>query len=214
MQLEQADTRLIQKFWQTICEMDRNVNPAINNKGEKDRPFNERIRRNNGDDGIFYLGITRDSKKDSPVERTVDVELGKKLFFTSLGIIATEFESNEDLVELARNDQGSIVSQSIEIDGGQTLKLTEQEITKDFRVREPVKFMVNFPPDVQKAIFPAKVGANHENAEAVADGAYLISDPLQEFHEIHFRGEIICSHKLCLEKEFFQDVRYKINMKA
>src|SRR5215217_5035957 len=171
----------VKTFWENICSLPRDNNPSIDNDGERDQPFNTRVK----DSDIFYLS----SQREGTGQRKVKVPEGMKIFIPVLGVVATKFESQNstvpqpDLRALAQLDQDSIRQLSVE-------------------------FNVVFP-DYPQAVFPG-YGAPRES-KAVADGRYLIIEPLSKGKEliIHIKGNILVDPgERCLERGFNEDLTY------
>jgi hypothetical protein len=186
-------------FWQKICELPRDENPSINNNGGKDQNFNSLI----GDDTIFYLS----SQREGPGQRTSNVPAGKKIFIPVLGVVATEFESPNssvaDLKDLAKTDQDSITELSVELNGVPVTNLNNYIVTTG-------EFKVKFP-DPTQAVFQGNCGP--QDSKAVADGRYLIIDPLSKGEEltIRIRGKILVDPGVrSLERGFNEDLTYTL----
>jgi hypothetical protein len=185
-------------FWTNICKSPRSDNPCIDNDGKRDQPFNLRL-----DPSIFYLS----SQREGPGKREVNIPEGKKIFIPLLGVVATEFESPDssvpDLKALAEIDQNSIKELSVEFRGQQ---LTKQDLD---RYEVPTnEFDVEFP-DPAQAIFQGSCGP--KKSKAVADGRYLIIDPLSKGEELTVRvkGNILVDPGVrCLERGFNEDLTY------
>jgi hypothetical protein len=105
----------VKTFWENICSLPRDNNPSIDNDGERDQPFNTRVK----DSDIFYLS----SQREGTGQRKVKVPEGMKIFIPVLGVVATKFESQNstvpqpDLRALAQLDQDSIRQLSVEFNG-------------------------------------------------------------------------------------------------
>jgi hypothetical protein len=187
------------RFWKNICNVPRDENPCIDNNGERDQPFNDIAKG----PSIFYLS----SQREGPGVRQVDIPDGMNIFLPLLGVVATEFESPNspvpDLKALAKIDQASIKELSVEINGQQ---FTKQDLNA-YIVSTNV-FDVVFP-DHEQAIYQGNCGP--KESKAVADGRYLIMDPLSkgEARIIHIRGNILVDPGVrCLERGFNEDLTY------
>jgi hypothetical protein len=193
----------VKTYWKNICSLPRDNNPSIDNDGERDQPFNTLVK----DPNIFYLS----SQREGTGQRKVKVPEGMKIFIPVLGVVATNFESQNstvpqpDLKALAQLDQDSIRQLSVEING-QEVPLA---VLDNYRVPTN-EFDVEFP-DYPQAIFPG-YGAPRES-KAVADGRYLIIEPLSKGKEliIHIKGNILVdAGKKALERGFNEDLTYTL----
>lgn len=189
----------VMTFWQNICKSPRSNNPCIDNYGQRDQPFNTLA----SDPNIFYLS----SQREGPGLRNVNIPEGMKIFIPLLGVVATEFEipnlSAPDLKALAKIDQASIKQLSVEFKGQQ---FTVQDL-EDYIVTTD-EFNVEFPNHTQ-AVFQGNCGPI--NSKAVADGRYLIIEPLSKGEEltIHVKGNILVDPGVrCLERGFNEDLKY------
>jgi hypothetical protein len=186
-------------FWTNICKSPRSNNPCIDNDGKRDQPFNALT----DDPSIFYLS----SQREGPGERGVNIPEGTKIFIPLLGVVATEFESPNssvpDLKALAEIDQKSIKELSVEFKGQQ---LTKQDL--DGYIVPTNEFDVEFP-DPAQAIFQGSCGP--KKSKAVANGRYLIIEPLSKGEELTIRvkGNILVDPGVrCLERGFNEDLTY------
>jgi hypothetical protein len=189
----------VMTFWTNICNLPRSNNPCIDNDGRRDQPFNALT----GDSNIFYLS----SQREGPGERKVNIPEGMKIFIPLLGVVATEFESPNssvpDLKALAEIDQKSIKELSVEFRDQQ---LTKQDLNGYMVPTD--EFDVEFPDHAQ-AIFQGNCGP--KDSKAVADGRYLIIDPLSKGEEltIHVKGFLLVDPGVrCLERGFNEDLTY------
>ena len=137
------------------------------------------------------------------VDRTCIIESGKGLFIPISPVEVSDKEvpnsSIENLHSIAKNDQDSVTSLF--------LNLNNKEYNRvdlvPYRLHTSV-FDVYFP---KNAIF----GASEGKSEAVADGYYLITKPLEKGnYTIQYKSSLICSRIDCLEPNFAQDVKYTI----
>jgi hypothetical protein len=193
----------VKTFWENICSLPRDNNPSIDNNGERDQPFNTLVK----DPDIFYLS----SQREGTGQRKVKVPEGMKIFISVLGVVATTFESQNstvpqpDLRALAQLDQDSIRQLSVEFNG-QEVPLAD---LNNYKVPTN-EFDVVFP-DYPQAVFPG-YGAPRES-KAVADGRYLIIEPLSKGKEliIHIKGNILVDPgKRFLERGFNEDLTYTL----
>jgi len=193
----------VKTFWENICSLPRDNNPSIDNDGDRDQPFNTLVK----DPDIFYLSAQREGTG----QRKVKVPEGMKIFIPVLGVVATNFESQNstvpqpDLRALAQLDQDSIRQLSV-VFNGQEVPLA---VLNNYRVTTN-EFDVVFP-DYPQAVFPG-YGAPRES-KAVADGRYLIIEPLSKGKEliIHIKGNILVDPgERCLERGFNEDLTYTL----
>ena len=193
----------VKTFWKNICNLPRDNNPSIDNDGERDQPFNTLVE----DPDIFYLS----SQREGTGQRKVKVPEEMKIFIPVLGVVATNFESQNstvtqpDLKALAQLDQDSIRQLSVEFNG-QEVPLA---VLNNYRVPTN-EFDVVFP-DYPQAVFPG-YGAPRES-KAVADGRYLIIEPLSKGKEliIHIKGNILVNPGVrSLERGFNEDLTYTL----
>jgi hypothetical protein len=189
----------VKTFWQNICKSPRSNNPCIDNDGQRDQPFNTLA----SDPNIFYLS----SQREGLGQRNVNIPEGMKIFIPLLGVVATEFEIPNlpvpDLKALAKIDQASIKQLSVEFKGQQ---FTAQDL--DDYIVTTDEFNVEFPDHTQ-AVFQGNCGPN--NSKAVADGRYLIIEPLSKGEElaINVKGNILVDPGVrCLERGFNEDLKY------
>jgi hypothetical protein len=188
-------------FWQSICKEPRVSNPCIENAGDKDHPFNDRV----DDLSIFYLS----SQREGTGQRSLNIPEGKEIFIPLLGIVATQFEipnsSVADLKTLAKRDQDFIKELSVEFKGQKFMlqDLNDYIVTTD-------EFDVKFP-DPTQSVFQGNCGP--VAGKAVADGRYLILKPPLKGEEltIHIKGNILVDPGLrCLERGFNEDLKYTL----
>jgi hypothetical protein len=186
-------------FWQNICYSPRRYNPCIDNDGQRDQSFNTFT----DDPNIFYLS----SQREGPGQRKVQIPEGMKIFIPVLSVVATEFESPNssvsDLKELAKIDQASIKQLSV---GFKSQQLTAKDL--DDYIVTTDEFDVEFPDHAQ-AVFQGNCGP--KNSKAVADGRYLIIEPLSKGEEltIYIKGNILVDPGVrCLERGFNEDLTY------
>jgi hypothetical protein len=104
-----------------------------------------------------------------------------------------------DLQKIAKKDQDSVTSLYLKI-GDKEYKL--QDLSK-YR-KSTGEFEVVYP---NNAIFGAPAG----NAKAVADGYYVITDPLPKGnYTVTFKSSLICPGTDCLQPNFAQDQNYNL----
>jgi hypothetical protein len=148
---------------------------------------------------IFYLS----GNGGGTSVRTCKVPAGKALFIPVSPMEASDKESPgasvEQLSKSAKKDQDSVTSLYLKIDD------------KVYNLQDLSKYRTHTGPfDV---VFPdnAIFGASKGNAKSVADGYYVITEPLTKgTHNIQFKSSLICAGTDCVEPNFAQDVTYKI----
>ena len=190
----------VKTFWKNICKLSRDENPSINNDGQKDQTFNTII----GDANTFYLS----SQREGSSQRKVRVPAGMKIFIPLLAVVTTEFESpNSDvpgLEALAKIDQASIKQLTVDFEGQQysAKDLDNYIVTTD-------GFDVEFPPLAAQAVFQGHCGP--QKSKAVADGRYLIIEPLSKELTIRIKGNILVDPGVrSLERDFSEDLTYTL----
>ena len=154
------------------------------------------------------------SQKNSPVfylsgngggisNRTCKVPAGKGLFIPVSPMEISDKEapkaSVDQLDKIAKKDQDSVTSLYLKIDDKE---YNRADLSK-YRIHTGV-FEVTFP---NNAIF----GATQGISKAVADGYYVITEPLAKgTYNIHYASSLICPGTDCLQPNFAQDVKYTI----
>ena len=148
---------------------------------------------------IFYLS----GNGGGTSVRTCKVPAGKALFIPVSPMEISDKEapnrSVEDLNKISKKDQDSITSLYLKIgDKG----YNRAELSK-YRTHTG-DFDVTFP---KNAIF----GASEGISKAVADGYYVITEPLAKgTYTIQYKSSLICPGTECLQPNFAQDVKYTI----
>jgi hypothetical protein len=106
------------------------------------------------------------------------------------------------LGRIAKKDQDSVTSLYLKI-GDKEYNF--QDLSK---YRRPTgEFEVVYP---KNAIF----GASEGNSNAVADGYYVITEPLGKGnYSVAYKSSLICPGADCLQPNFAQDVNYKLIVK-
>jgi hypothetical protein len=148
---------------------------------------------------IFYLSGNGGGKS----VRTCKVPAGKALFIPVSPMEESDKESPgasiQQLSKDSKKDQDSVTSLYLKIDDK---VYNFQELSK-YRTHTSA-FDVIFPDN---AIF----GATKGNSKSVADGYYVITEPLPKgTHTIQYKSSLICAGTDCVEPNFAQDVAYKI----
>ena len=130
---------------------------------------------------VFYLS----GSGGATVQRTCEIPAGKSILIPVMTEIATDKEADykgytiKQLNDVARNDQNNVVTLSLNINGRE---YTFDDLKK-FRTHTG-DFVVVYP---KYAIF----GASEGPSKAVADGYYVITEPLPKgTYSIHYKGTI------------------------
>ena len=107
--------------------------------------------------------------------------------------------SIEDLHKLAKKDQDSVTSLYLKINDKE---YTRQDLSK---YRIPTEdFEVTFP---KNPVF----GATEGISKAVADGYYVITEPLEKGdYIILYKSSLICPKIDCIQPNFAQDIKYRL----
>jgi hypothetical protein len=107
--------------------------------------------------------------------------------------------SVEDLHKISKKDQDSVTSLYLKINDKE---YSRADLSK-YRTHTGV-FDVTFP---KNAIF----GATEGISKAVADGYYVITQPLAKgTYTIQYKSSLICPGTDCLQPNFAQDIKYTI----
>src|SRR5512145_2055060 len=88
----------IKKYWQALCLLPKSNNPAWENNGGKDGPFNNSV----GED-LYMLSFSR--MPQTPITRNIEVPDNKGLFIPVMSVIVSACETSESLVDTAAKDQ-------------------------------------------------------------------------------------------------------------
>ena len=184
----------IKNFWKYITSIPADKNPW-NGKPENDCSVGQ-LGTNSS---VFYLSGNGGGRSDL----TCKVPAGKGLFIPVSPMEISDKEapntSVEDLHKIAKKDQDSVTSLYLKI-GDKEYKF--QDLSK---YRKPTgDFEVVFP---KNAVF----GATEGNSKAVADGYYVITDPLPKGnYTVTYKSSLICPGTDCLQPNFAQDLNYKL----
>jgi hypothetical protein len=184
----------IKNFWKWIISLPKDKNPWQDETGKN---------CDNGQSGlnssVFYLSGNGGGKS----ERTCYVPSGKGLLIPIMVVEISDKEvpgkSAEELAKIAKKDQDSVTSLYLGIDDKE---YKPEEISK-YRTSTG-SFEVVYP---ENAIF----GATKGPSKAVADGHYIITEPLPKGnHTVHYKSSLICPGTECLQPNFAQDIKYNI----
>jgi len=148
---------------------------------------------------VFYLSGNGGGKS----ERTCTLSAGKGLFIPVSPFEISDKEapnrSIEDLHKIAKKDQDSVTSLYLKIGNKEYSRQNLEQY------RTPTEdFEVIFP---NNAIF----GATEGSSKAVADGYYIITEPLEKGnYTILYKSSLICPEIDCIEPNFAQDIKYNL----
>jgi len=191
----------IKKYWQALCPLTKDKNPAWENSGTKDGPFNTNI-----GESLFMLSFSREPQE--PVTRTIEIPTGNKgLFIPIMSVVVSKCETDDPLQAVANKDQSSVLppSLSLELDG-------DPLGTLDAYISNPAAigtFSVEFPTPGE-AIFDIK---DQGPCDAVAGGRYVWTKALSPGeHIVYFKGKLHCTPPNCIDTEYMEDITYKLNV--
>jgi hypothetical protein len=180
-------------FWQSLCRLSKDRNPAYSNGGSRDEIVNN-LRE---DKSFFYLSVSHQGQNI----RDCTINSNQKVVVPSLSFLASEAEREgsdiEELNSFADIDQNNIEqgTQKVTIERiissrvrkKSQLKDEESIVISDFRQFKlrTFPFQVIYPP---QNLFSARSGPSI----AIADGAYLVIKGFEDKAEykIHFEGTI------------------------
>ncbi len=189
----------IKIFWQALCPIPKEDNPAWKNDGSKDKSFNDSI---NAD--LYMLSFSREPQ--TALTRNIEVPSGKGLFIPVMSVVVSACETSLPLAETAKKDQDSIDLSTLylELDGS-SIDLTPYI----FNTNDIGEFEVNFP--AQNTIFEIN---NSGNCKAVAAGRYVWTEPLSPgTHTVKFKGELHCAPaEECIDTTYTEDITYNITV--
>ena len=186
----------IKNFWKWVISLPKDKSPWNDETGAN---------CNNGqsetNSSVFYLSGNGGGKS----VRTCKVPAGKGLFIPVSPVEISDKEAPkatiEDLNRLAKKDQDSVTSLYLKIGD----KEYSREDLSKYRTHTGV-FEVTFP---KNAIF----GATEGISKAVADGYYVITEPLAKgTYTIQYKASLICPGTECLEPNFAQGITYTITV--
>jgi hypothetical protein len=191
----------IKKYWQALCPLPRSSNPAWENTGGKDGPFNANV----GED-LYMLSFSR--KPQAPVTRTIQVPRNKGLFIPIMSVVVSECEKPSRLIEIANKDQSSVDVNSLRLElDGTPLNSLPSYVSNPAAIGS---FNVTFPPQSADAIFNI-TGSGPCNA--VVGGRYVWTKPLDPGdHTVRFKGNLHCNPPDCIDTDYTEDITYKITV--
>ena len=184
----------VKDFWKWIISIPQDKNPWADESGETCT-----IGQLETNSSIFYLSGNGGGKSD----RICKLPAGKGLFIPVSPFEISDKEAPnrpvEDLHKIAKKDQDSVTSLYLKIDDKE---YTRQDLSK-YRI----------PTDDFKVVFPqnAIFGASEGSSKAVADGYYVITEPLVKGnYTIIYKSSLICPGIDCIEPNFAQDIKYTL----
>jgi hypothetical protein len=184
----------IKNFWKWVISLPKDKSPWQDATGAN--CDNGQSKTNSS---VFYLS----GNGGGISVRTCKVPAGKGLFIPVSPMEISDKEapnrSVEDLHKISKKDQDSVTSLYLKINDKE---YSRQDLSK-YRTHTGV-FEVTFP---KNAIF----GATEGTSKAVADGYYVITQPLAKgTYTIQYKSSLICPGTDCLQPNFAQDVKYTI----
>jgi hypothetical protein len=184
----------VKNFWKWVISLPSEKNPWPDNTGEN--CANKQLETNSS---VFYLSGNGGGKSD----RTCKIPAGKGLFIPISPMEISDKEapntSVEDLNKIAKKDQDSVTSLYLKIGD----KEYSREDLNKYRIHTE-DFEVAFP---NNAIF----GATEGSSKAVADGYYVITEPLEKgTYNIKYSSSLICPGTDCIQPNFAQEIEYTL----
>lgn len=185
----------IKDFWKWIISIPQDKNPWGDQTGENCAIG--QLETNSST--LFYLSGNGGGKS----ERTCTLSAGKSLFIPVSPMEISDKEapnrSIEELHKIAKKDQDGVTSLYLKINDKE---FTRQDLSK-YRIPTE-EFEVTFP---KNAIF----GATEGISKAVADGYYVITQPLEKGnYTILYKSSLICPEIDCIQPNFAQDIKYNL----
>ena len=176
----------VENFWKWLLPLPKDLSPWNDPDGH-----NCTSGQSGTNSSVFYLS----GNGGGVSERTCKVPAGKGLFIPVSPMEISDKEapnsSVEQLHEIAKKDQDSVTSLYLKIDD----KEYSRQDLEGYRTNT-TDFEVVFP---KNAIF----GASEGPSKAVADGYYVITEPLE-------KGNHTIIYKSTLSLPFAQDITYNI----
>jgi hypothetical protein len=184
----------IKNFWKYITSVPADKNPWNDKTGEDCA-----VGQSGTNSSVFYLSGNSGEKSNW----TCKIPAGKGLFIPVSPMEISEKEapntSIEDLHRIAKKDQDSVTSLYLKIGD----KVYNAEDLKKYR-KPTGDFQMVFP---KNALF----GVSEGNSSAVADGYYVITEPLEKGnYVITYKSSLICPGVDCLQPNFAQDINYNL----
>jgi hypothetical protein len=193
-------------YWKWQLSLPTDKNPYHDSTGEKCASG-----QTNSNSSVFYLS----GGGSGLHHRECKMPAGKGVLIPVLIVEFSDKEvpnaSPEELSRLAKIDQDHVTSLVLEINGKKIIEekypdgvvKATNSIAKPYRTHTEA-FDVVFP---ENAVFGVSAGPS----KVVADGFYIITEPLQKgIYDIVFKGSIFCDIADCLDITFAQDMRFKL----
>jgi hypothetical protein len=190
----------IKIFWQALCPIPKEDNPAWKNNGTKDKSFNDSVQAD-----LYMLSFSRDPQ--TALTRNIEVPSSKGLFIPVMSVVVSACETPLPLVATANKDQASIDRQTVNLElDGSSIDLAPYI----FKTNDIGEFGVNFP--AQDTIFDINQPGN---CNAVAAGRYVWTKPLSSgSHTVKFKGELHCAPaQECIDTVYKEDITYNITVR-
>jgi hypothetical protein len=185
----------IENFWKWTLGIPAKDNPINDPTGEKCATG-----QLNTNSSVFYLTFNNGGVS----ERTCEVPAGKGLFIPVMQVELSDKDTPgatiEELKLSAKTDQDSVNSLYLKI-GGKEYNFDD---LRKYRT-DTDGFDVNY---ADNGIFGIVEGGP---TKAVADGYYIMTDPLQQGnYTVHYKSSLSCLDPGCAEPNFAQDIKYNI----
>ncbi len=203
----------IKKYWQALSPRPKNSNPAWENNGSKDGPFNSSVGA-----ALYMLSFSRSPPipgtniPAAPATRNIKIPAEKGLFIPVVSVLVSECETSESLIPTAEKDQNSVDQNSVELilDG-----TSFNHNNYRFNPADIGTFQVNFPPPADSIFKITSSGSC--DGDAVAAGRYIWTKPLSpgESHTVRFKGKLRCRSTpppRCVDEEYNEDITYNITV--
>jgi len=197
-----VEPKLVEQYWQWLYKLSKNINPALNNDGDRDSEANKA----SGND-VYFLSFALSGES---LRNLGTIDVGRKFLVPSLSMCVTEGECtglnqigiDDELKKIVDVDQNNIKDRKIELDG---YLVTDME---GYRVRTN-SFKVDYPEKDPIFSIPEKRWGN-QNVRAMADGVYILWQPKEGRHRIHFEGRIPLPEKgtNLEDREYTENVTY------
>jgi hypothetical protein len=184
----------VTNFWKLMLSLPIENNPLEDETGEICT-----YGQNTSNSSIFYLTANAGGVS----EKTCRIPSGLGLFIPVITVTASDEENPgatlDELRQIAKNDQDHVTSLYLTINGTEF----EFEDLKGFRTHTN-EFEVIYPKN-------ALDGATPGPATVVADGFYVITEPLAPGnYNIQFKGSIVCLAVDCIEPTFATDNKFNL----
>lgn len=196
----------VQNYWKWILSLPTDNSAYKDPTGEKCA-----VGQSNSNSSVFNLAGGGGGKHD----RTCKIPAGKGVLIPILHVELSDKEVPnapvEELSRLATIDQNHVTSLFLEINGE---KIFDEKYPKGIENEKNSTaakyrthtgdFEVVFPTNALYGVSPGK-------SKVVADGFYIITEPLEKgTYNVVFKGTIFCELAECLDVTFAQDMNYKL----